>query len=203
MSVQGRRVSCYDWCSDFTCAHAIFASGFVTAPVAIVHFVKRPYSGATILFAAFAALCTTVSLILCCKFYAELRRPPWPRWLASASAEARHLEQQDGQETEVSSHEQLRHPEQAVMGRERDHLRAALVPSYEHPGGDAECAVCLGDVEKGEPVRRMPVCLHVFHTECIDRWLRSHATCPICRSSVFTPPERPPEVVLNVELALV
>ncbi|KAM0924066.1 hypothetical protein ACQ4PT_005072 [Festuca glaucescens] len=204
MPVQGRRTSCYHWCIDFMCAHAIFASGFVTAPVAVMHLVKQPYSGHAILFAAFAAFCTTISFLLCCSFYAELKRPPWPRWLAPTEAsteERNHRRQQDGRE---SLHEQLRHPELTVMSR--DDLRAALaanrVPSYayEHAevGAAAECAVCLGEVEKGDSVRRMPLCLHVFHTECIDQWLRSHATCPICRCSVIPVPQRPPEVVLDV-----
>jgi hypothetical protein len=204
MPGQGRRASCYHWCSDFTCAHAIFASGFVTAPVAVVHLVSRPDSGHAILFAAFAAFCSTISLILCCSFYAELKRPPWPRWLAPTVTEASTTEERDGRES--SSHEQLRYPGLTAMSR--DDLRAALaanrvVPSYayesrEEGAAGAECAVCLGEVEKGDLVRRMPLCLHVFHTECIDRWLRSHATCPICRCSVIPPPERPPEVVLDV-----
>ncbi|XP_047055444.1 E3 ubiquitin-protein ligase EL5-like [Lolium rigidum] len=204
MPVQGRRTSCYHWCSDFICAHAIFAGGFVTAPVAVMHLVKRPYSGHAILFAAFAAFCTTLTFLLCCSFYAELKRPPWPRWLAPTEASTVERDRRRQQHGRESSHEQLRHPELTVMSR--DDLRAALaanrVPSYayEHPeeGAAAECAVCLGEVDKGDSVRRMPLCLHVFHTECIDQWLRSHATCPICRCSVIPPPERPPEVVLDV-----
>ncbi|KAM0833394.1 hypothetical protein ACQ4PT_064291 [Festuca glaucescens] len=173
MPVQ-RRTSCYHWCSDIMCAHAIFASGFVTAPVAVMHLVKRPYSGHAILFAAFTAFCTTISFLLCCSFYAELKRPPWPRWLAPTEASTEERDRRHQQDGCESSHEQLRHPELMVMSR--DHLRAALaancVPSYayEHPeeGAAAECAVCLGEVEKGDSVRRMPLCLHVFHTECIE-----------------------------------
>lgn len=45
--------------------------------------------------------------------------------------------------------------------------------------------MCLGKVEEGEVVKRLPLCLHLFHKECIDPWLRKNATCPICRRGVF------------------
>lgn len=48
----------------------------------------------------------------------------------------------------------------------------------------ALCPVCLEDVEAGEVVRQLPACGHLFHVECIDMWLHSHATCPLCRSEV-------------------
>ncbi|WVZ77125.1 hypothetical protein U9M48_025025 [Paspalum notatum var. saurae] len=43
--------------------------------------------------------------------------------------------------------------------------------------GPSECAVCLGEVEKGETVKRMPGCL--------DLWLCDHSTCPVCHYNVF------------------
>ncbi|KAG2649857.1 E3 ubiquitin-protein ligase EL5-like [Panicum virgatum] len=63
---------------------------------------------------------------------------------------------------------------------------AATIPAYEHPDDDApDCTVCLGKVDKGEMVKRLPACLHMFHQECIDLWLRDHWTCPVCRCNVF------------------
>ncbi|XP_025819246.1 putative RING-H2 finger protein ATL69 [Panicum hallii] len=49
------------------------------------------------------------------------------------------------------------------------------------PGGGALCAVCLEDVRRGEAVRRLPACGHLFHKDCVDTWLHAHTTCPLCR----------------------
>ena len=48
--------------------------------------------------------------------------------------------------------------------------------------GGGECPVCLGAFQLGETVRLLPLCLHLYHVECIDPWLDAHSTCPICRS---------------------
>ncbi|KAJ6816600.1 RING-H2 finger protein ATL65 [Iris pallida] len=50
-----------------------------------------------------------------------------------------------------------------------------------------ECAVCLLEFADGDRLRSLPLCSHHFHVGCIDVWLRSHATCPLCRSGVFVP----------------
>ncbi|KAF1882942.1 hypothetical protein Lal_00003124 [Lupinus albus] len=51
----------------------------------------------------------------------------------------------------------------------------------EDHNGD-ECAVCLSALEDEEMVRLLPNCKHNFHVGCIDTWLASHSTCPICRT---------------------
>ncbi|PAN04973.1 hypothetical protein PAHAL_1G105600 [Panicum hallii] len=221
MSADDEPYTCYRWSRDFLVAHAVFASGLVTAPVAVLLLVHRPRSGRAIFFAAFAAFCTTSSLVLCLHFYAELRRPPWPRWRSPAAASGRwrqqQQQQQDGESVVVgrettareTSHA-LRHPEQPVTrhAEVQTALASGRIPSYEHQladdGGDVaeDCAVCLGGVEEGETVRRLPACQHVFHKGCIDPWLRAHATCPVCRSGVLPRPERPVEVVVVEHLEL-
>ncbi|KAJ0983744.1 hypothetical protein J5N97_002100 [Dioscorea zingiberensis] len=47
-----------------------------------------------------------------------------------------------------------------------------------------ECAVCLSEMREGEKARLLPQCKHGFHLVCIDVWLRSHSTCPLCRTAV-------------------
>ncbi|XP_047312448.1 RING-H2 finger protein ATL32-like [Impatiens glandulifera] len=47
-----------------------------------------------------------------------------------------------------------------------------------------ECAVCLNELDDGEILRLLPKCGHVFHRDCIDNWIVSHNTCPVCRTDL-------------------
>ncbi|KAK2646177.1 hypothetical protein Ddye_021372 [Dipteronia dyeriana] len=47
-----------------------------------------------------------------------------------------------------------------------------------------ECAVCLTRFDPTEVLRLLPKCKHAFHVECVDTWLDSHSTCPLCRYRV-------------------
>uniref|UniRef100_A0A7N0UH96 RING-type domain-containing protein n=1 Tax=Kalanchoe fedtschenkoi TaxID=63787 RepID=A0A7N0UH96_KALFE len=51
---------------------------------------------------------------------------------------------------------------------------------------DEPCAVCLNRLEEEDAVRRLRCC-HVFHAECIDKWIeydQENVTCPLCRASL-------------------
>ncbi len=41
-----------------------------------------------------------------------------------------------------------------------------------------KCMICLENFEDKCKLRRLD-CLHIFHLECIDGWLKEHGNCPI------------------------
>ncbi|MCO5606016.1 hypothetical protein L7F22_060203 [Adiantum nelumboides] len=50
---------------------------------------------------------------------------------------------------------------------------------------DMECPVCLCDFQRGQELRLLPVCKHVYHRHCLDKWLdHQRTTCPLCRASL-------------------
>ncbi|EEF39831.1 ring finger protein, putative [Ricinus communis] len=70
-----------------------------------------------------------------------------------------------------------------------DPLVIASIPAFKYNQTDQlghdealECSVCLSTVVEDAMVRLLPNCKHMFHVECIDMWLGSHTTCPICRA---------------------
>ncbi|XP_036340865.1 RING finger protein 44 [Rhagoletis pomonella] len=71
------------------------------------------------------------------------------------------------------------------------------LPNYKynpdtHNGDQTSCVVCMCDFELRQVLRVLP-CSHEFHAKCVDKWLRSNRTCPICRgnaSDYFENPEQ-------------
>ncbi|KAH1033814.1 hypothetical protein J1N35_045988 [Gossypium stocksii] len=48
-----------------------------------------------------------------------------------------------------------------------------------------DCSICLGEFAEGEKIRLVPKCSHVFHAMCIDTWLLSNSSCPLCRQALI------------------
>ncbi|KAJ2939949.1 hypothetical protein O0L34_g6654 [Tuta absoluta] len=61
------------------------------------------------------------------------------------------------------------------------------LPSYKyceqtHQGEQTSCVVCMCEFEARQTLRVLP-CAHEFHAKCVDKWLRTNRTCPICRGN--------------------
>ncbi|CAA3004274.1 RING-H2 finger ATL7 isoform X2, partial [Olea europaea subsp. europaea] len=48
-----------------------------------------------------------------------------------------------------------------------------------------KCSVCLADYKSEDKLQQIPACGHTFHMDCIDLWLATHTTCPLCRQSLL------------------
>nr|ABR17075.1 unknown [Picea sitchensis] len=86
---------------------------------------------------------------------------------------------------------QARRQDDGTHGLDRAVIESFPVFSYDLVKGlkaqtkeTLECAVCLNEFEDDEQLRLLPKCSHAFHPECIDMWLFSHTTCPVCRTSL-------------------
>ena len=47
------------------------------------------------------------------------------------------------------------------------------------------CSICLMDINEGQKTILLP-CGHMFHDECVTKWLNLHNTCPLCRFELPT-----------------
>lgn len=72
-----------------------------------------------------------------------------------------------------------------LKGLEPSTVRSLPLVRYGGNGkhGIGDCVICLSEFEERETVKMIPYCRHVFHPECIDTWLESHVSCPLCRST--------------------
>ena len=68
------------------------------------------------------------------------------------------------------------------------HLHCKTHISMSHSGVEKDMSIFIlsspfssQDFEIGDTVRCLPHCQHKFHMQCIDGWLISHGSCPLCR----------------------
>lgn len=45
------------------------------------------------------------------------------------------------------------------------------------------CCICLAKYAHNDELRELP-CTHCFHKECVDKWLKINALCPLCKSEI-------------------
>jgi hypothetical protein len=60
--------------------------------------------------------------------------------------------------------------------------RALIVRAHNKETDGDDCCVCL--VEYNEQVAANNECVHVFHVECMEKWLEQKNTCPLCNTIV-------------------
>ncbi|KAK9683461.1 hypothetical protein RND81_10G142700 [Saponaria officinalis] len=67
---------------------------------------------------------------------------------------------------------------------------------------EMECCICLGVFEEGDKVKVLTECFHRFHSDCVDRWLGSQPSCPLCRVNLKPPLPSPSLDILQCETVL-
>lgn len=62
----------------------------------------------------------------------------------------------------------------------REFKNSALPKEASNIEEHSSCTVCMSTYEEKEILRTLP-CLHSFHKDCIDPWLKQNKVCPMCK----------------------
>ncbi|XP_073152002.1 RING-H2 finger protein ATL73-like [Henckelia pumila] len=77
---------------------------------------------------------------------------------------------------------------QAAKNMDELTLQVIVTSEFSEECKEDMCVVCLGEFMEGQGVRVLPECSHAFHSSCIDRWVDSNPSCPICRADLIPSP---------------
>jgi len=53
----------------------------------------------------------------------------------------------------------------------------------ERLGEQTKCLICLDEFGDGDDIKTLP-CLHIYHQKCIERWLGTDNSCPVCKTPI-------------------
>ncbi|KAK3158200.1 hypothetical protein QOZ80_2AG0134090 [Eleusine coracana subsp. coracana] len=116
---------------------------------------------------------TFVLLLFFYLFYLRRRRANWQ----SLRMRANNLIRGDNPRSECGLKKEMREMLPVVIFKESFLVR------------ETQCSVCLADYQPDERLQRIPPCGHTFHIDCIDHWLSTNTTCPLCRVSLLPAPK--------------
>lgn len=68
-----------------------------------------------------------------------------------------------------------------VLERNEEYERLKI--SEEEVGKHDICGICLEDYQKDDDVLQL-ICMHIFHQECLSKWLEMGKTCPACKKDL-------------------
>ena len=83
-------------------------------------------------------------------------------------------EQQNQQQNKKASKESVK--KLPVLKIEQKHCKKGENGQNEAP----TCAVCCDNIQIGKKGMFMP-CGHIYHQDCLEPWLQTNNTCPVCR----------------------
>ncbi|CAA0813822.1 RING-H2 finger protein ATL56 [Striga hermonthica] len=74
------------------------------------------------------------------------------------------------------------------VASEASPLTQTLIPGVPYSAASfpatSDCSICLDSFRDGDLCRNIPICKHLFHAKCVDRWIGKNPTCPVCRNRV-------------------
>jgi len=53
-----------------------------------------------------------------------------------------------------------------------------------------QCRLCLQYFKQGEDLMKIPLCEHIFHINCLKKWLMDFQKCPVCESNIICLPDK-------------
>lgn len=82
----------------------------------------------------------------------------------------------------------------ALMAEEADKSTAAnasdiaalptqKLSNLQHLGEQTKCLICLDEFQDSDELKTLP-CLHIYHHKCVDRWLCTDNSCPVCKTPI-------------------
>lgn len=71
----------------------------------------------------------------------------------------------------------------STLGATQEHIDNQTLSFRYAKRIDEKCTICLCEFLDQDDVRRLP-CLHLFHIDCVDRWLQQNKRCPMCRMDI-------------------
>lgn len=66
---------------------------------------------------------------------------------------------------------------------------------------DSQCVICHMPIENDSIVRKINLCGHIFHPECVDRWFERNSSCPLCRQIIINRPSSTNENIYTIPIS--